>query len=183
VFVRSPIYTGQNEPVVQPIQFDHRHHVADVGIDCRYCHMTAETAASAGYPPTEVCMSCHGQVWNQSPLLATVRESYFSGKPLTWSRVHRLPDFVYFNHSIHVSKGVGCVTCHGRVDQMAAVRQVARLSMRWCVDCHRNPTPNLRPPELATDLAWAPADPEAVGRAVAAAHAVHTRTSCTTCHR
>jgi Cytochrome c7 and related cytochrome c len=183
VFARSPLYTGQHEPVAQPLQFDHRHHVGDLGIDCRYCHLGAETTASAGYPPTEVCMSCHGQIWNQSPLLAPVRESYFTGKPLTWKRVHRLPDFVYFNHSIHVNKGVGCVTCHGRVDQMAAVMQVEPISMKWCIDCHRAPESHLRPQERVTDLAWEPVDPVATGREVAEARAVHTRTSCTTCHR
>jgi hypothetical protein len=183
VLARSPLYTGQNEPVAQPLQFDHRHHVGDLGIDCRYCHLTAETAASAGYPPTEVCMSCHGQIWNQSPLLAPVRESYFTGKPLTWKRVHRLPDFVYFNHSIHVNKGVGCVTCHGRVDQMGEVMQVAPISMKWCLECHRDPESRLRPKERVTDLAWEPADPLAVGREVASTLAVHTRTSCSTCHR
>lgn len=183
IFVRSPLYTGQFVPVQQPLQFDHRHHVADTGVDCRFCHLTVETAASAGYPPTEVCMSCHAQVWNQSPLLAPVRASYFTGAALRWRRVHRLPDYVYFNHSIHLSKGVGCVTCHGRVDQMPAVMQVKSLSMAWCVDCHRDPAPHLRPQEHLTDLAWEPADALEVGRAVARDRDVHTRTSCTACHR
>jgi hypothetical protein len=183
VFVRSPLFTGQGEPIMQPLQFDHRHHVADVGIDCRYCHATVETAASAGYPATEVCMSCHGQIWNQSPLLAPVRQSYFTGQALPWKRVHELPDYVYFNHSIHVNKGVGCVTCHGRVDQMGEVMQDAPLTMEWCLDCHRDPTSRLRPREHLTDLAWTPADPAAVGRQVAQSLDVHTRTSCTACHR
>ncbi len=183
VFARSPLYTGQHEPVSQPIQFDHRHHVGDLGIDCRYCHLTVETTASAGYPPTEVCMSCHGQIWNQSPLLAPVRASYFTGAALPWRRVHVLPDFVYFDHAIHVSKGVGCVTCHGRVDQMPVVMQVAPLSMQWCIDCHRAPDSHLRPTERVADLAWEPADPAATGREIAEALSVHTRTSCTTCHR
>jgi hypothetical protein len=183
IFVRSPLYTGQLAPVPQPLQFDHRHHVADAGIDCRFCHLTVETAASAGYPPTEVCMSCHAQIWNQSPLLAPVRASYFTGAVLPWRRVHALPDFVYFNHAIHVNKGVGCVTCHGRVDQMPAVMQVAPLSMKWCLDCHRDPEPYLRPRERVTDLAWEPEDALAVGREVARDRDVHTRTSCTACHR
>jgi hypothetical protein len=183
IFVRSPLFTGQDEPVMQPLQFDHRHHVADSGIDCRFCHLTVESAASAGYPPTEVCMSCHGQIWNQSPLLAPVRASYFTGRALPWRRVHELPDFVYFNHSIHVNKGVGCVTCHGRVDQMPEVRQSAPLTMGWCLDCHRDPGPHLRPRERSTDLAWEPEDPAAVGREVALALDVHTRVSCTACHR
>jgi Cytochrome c7 and related cytochrome c len=183
IYVRSPLFTGEGEPVVQPLQFDHRHHVADAGIDCRFCHLTVETAASAGYPPTEVCMGCHSQIWNQSPLLAPVRASYFTGRALSWRRVHELPDFVYFDHSIHVNKGVGCVTCHGRVDQMPAVMQSAPLTMGWCIDCHRDPTPRLRPREHLTDLAWAPEDAAAVGREVARALDVHTRTSCTACHR
>jgi Cytochrome c7 and related cytochrome c len=183
IFVRSPLFTGQSDPIEQPLQFDHRHHVADVGIDCRFCHLTVETAASAGYPPTEVCMSCHGQIWNQSPLLAPVRASYFTGRALPWRRVHQLPDFVYFNHSIHVNKGVGCVTCHGRVDQMPEVLQSAPLTMSWCLECHRDPAPRLRPLQHLTDLAWTPADPAAVGREVAQALDVHTRTSCTACHR
>ncbi len=183
VFVRSPLFTRQAEPVEQPIQFDHRHHVADLGIDCRHCHLTAETGASAGYPATEVCMGCHSQIWSKSELLAPVRESWFSGQPLTWRRVHQLPDFVYFNHSIHVNKGVGCVTCHGRVDQMGAVTQNAPLTMDWCVECHRDPTANLRPKDHMTDMAWAPLDPKKTGQEVAESLGVHTRTSCTACHR
>jgi cytochrome c7-like protein len=183
IYVRSPLFTGQAEPIAQPIQFDHRHHVADAGIDCRYCHLTAETGASAGYPPTEVCMGCHGQIWNQSPLLASVRQSSFTGRALTWKRVNQLPDFVYFNHSIHVNKGVGCVTCHGRVDQMPEVMQSATLTMGFCVDCHRDPTPHLRPRERVTDLAWIAEDPVKTGQAIAQSLDVHTRTSCTACHR
>ena len=182
-FVRSPLFTGQLQPVTQPIQFDHRHHVGDDGIDCRYCHETVETAASAGFPATEVCMSCHAQIWNQSPLLATVRASYFTGRPLVWRRVYELPDFVYFNHSIHVNKGVGCVTCHGRVDRMPEVMKVASLSMQWCLDCHRDPAPHLRPRRFITDLAWATDEPVSVGRQVAKENHVQTRTSCTACHR
>ena len=183
IFVRSPLFTGQAAPVAQPLQFDHRHHVNDAGVDCRYCHLTAETGASAGYPPTEVCMSCHGQIWNQSPLLAPVRASSFTGHALPWRRVNRLPDYVYFNHSIHVNKGVGCVTCHGRVDQMPEVMQSATLTMSFCVDCHRDPAPHLRPRERVTELGWTAEDPVAVGREVAQALDVHARTSCTACHR
>ena len=183
IYVRSPLFTGEGEIVAQALQFDHRHHVADAGIDCRFCHLTVTTAASAGYPPTEVCMSCHSQVWSQTPLLAPVRRSYFTNTSLSWRRVNQLPDFVYFNHSIHVNKGVGCVTCHGRVDQMAEVMQGAPLTMSWCLDCHRDPAPHLRPLERVTDLAWVPEDPVGVGREVAHALDVHTRTSCTACHR
>jgi hypothetical protein len=183
VYVRSPLFTGQNEPVVQPIEFDHRHHVADDGIDCRYCHTSVDRAPSAGYPSTEICLNCHAQVWNKSPMLDPVRQSFFSDRSLEWKRVHDLPDHVYFNHSIHVNKGVGCVTCHGRVDQMAEVMRVVPLTMGWCLECHRDPVKNLRPREHITDLTWMPDDPLATGRAVAAANHVHTRLSCTTCHR
>jgi hypothetical protein len=183
VYVRSPLFTGQNEPVVQPIEFDHRHHVGDDGIDCRYCHTTVDRAPSAGYPSTEICLNCHSQVWNKSPMLDPVRQSFFTDRALEWKRVHDLPDHAYFNHAIHVNKGVGCVTCHGRVDRMAEVMRAAPLTMGWCLECHRDPIKNLRPREHITDLTWEPEDPIATGRAVAAKNQVHTRTSCTTCHR
>jgi hypothetical protein len=183
LYVRSPLHTNQFEPVSQPIEFDHRHHVADDGIDCRYCHTTVDKAASAGFPPTEICMGCHGQVWNQSPMLDPVRESYFADKSLLWNKVHDLPDFAYFNHAIHVNKGVGCVSCHGRVDLMAEVYPVSPMTMGWCLDCHRDPTPHLRPRQFITSMTWKPDDPIATGKLVAQKNAVHTRTSCTTCHR
>ena len=182
LFVRTPYFTEQDNPVQQPVEFDHRHHVADEGIDCRFCHASVETAASAGYPPTSTCMGCHAQVWNASPILEVVRRAYFSDTPVAWKRVHRLPDFVYFDHSIHVAKGVGCETCHGRVDQMAAVEQIAPLTMEWCLDCHRNPQGRIRPRERVVDMGWpsAGADEE---KALIARYDVHTRTSCTACHR
>jgi hypothetical protein len=184
VLFGSPLYTGQNDPIDQPVQFDHRHHVADDGIDCRYCHQTVETAPSAGIPAVSVCMNCHAQVWNKSPLLDLVREAYFADRPIPWVRVHRLQHFVYFNHSIHVNKGVGCVSCHGRVDQMPQVMQVAPLTMAWCLDCHRHPEPNLRPREAITNLAWQPPREHAeLGQELAERYDVKTRTSCTTCHR
>ena len=123
----------------QPVPYSHKLHAGDLGIDCRYCHTTVETAAMAAIPPTETCMNCHTRVKNQSPLLAPVRESYATGTPIPWVRVHRLPDFVFFNHSAHVNAGVSCVSCHGRVDQMIEVKQVEPLNMVWCLDCHRNP--------------------------------------------
>jgi hypothetical protein len=184
VWARVPAGTGQLEPLIQPVQFDHRHHVVDDGIDCRYCHTSVDRAASAGIPSTALCMNCHAQVWNQSPRLEPVRESYFTGQPIPWIRVHRLPDFVYFNHAIHVNKGVGCETCHGRVDQMPAIEQVAPLTMSWCLACHRDPAPNLRPLDQVTTMGWSPgADPAAQGPELMKRLNVHTRTSCTTCHR
>jgi hypothetical protein len=184
VFPRIPAGTGQAEQVGQPVQFDHRHHVQDDLIDCRYCHTTVEKAASAGIPPTELCLNCHAQVWNKSPLLDLVRASWFSNRPIEWVRVHRVPDFVYFNHSIHVNKGVGCVECHGRVDLMPTIEQVAPLTMGWCLDCHRDPNPRLRPLEEITNMTWEPeGDRVALGKELAKRYDVKPRTSCYTCHR
>ncbi len=183
-WARSPYGTGQQVQVGQPVQFDHRHHVKDDLIDCRYCHTSVDKAASAGIPPTQLCLNCHSQVWNKSPLLDLVRASWFANKPIEWVRVHKLPDFVYFNHAIHVNKGVGCVECHGRVDQMPAIEQFAPLNMGWCLDCHRDPYPRLRPLEEITSMTWKPdGDPAVVGRELAKKYDVRPRTSCWTCHR
>lgn len=186
IYVRSPLFTGQHDPVQQPVQFDHRHHVADLGIDCRFCHSSVEKGPSAGIPDTGLCLNCHSQVWNKSPLLEPVRKSFFADKPIRWERVHRLPDFVYFNHSIHVAKGVSCESCHGRVDQMAAIAKAAPLTMGWCLDCHRDPGPNLRPRDQVTQMGWKPpegTDRTALAQQLLNENHVHTRTSCTTCHR
>ena len=182
VYARVPAGNRQFEEVVQPVQFDHRHHVVDDAIDCRYCHQGVERGASAGIPSTALCMNCHAQIWNKSPKLEPVRESYFTGRPIRWVRVHQVPDFVYFDHAIHVKKGVGCETCHGRIDTMGAVYQVAPLTMGWCVDCHRDPTPNLRPAEAITSMGWAP-DRPGLGQELKKKLDVHSRTSCSTCHR
>ena len=131
--------TNQGVFVEQPIQFSHAHHVGGEGIDCRYCHTTVEESAFANIPPTKTCMNCHSQIWTDAPILEPVRASFRDNTPLHWTRVHDLPDFVYFNHSIHVKKGVGCATCHGRVDKMPLMYQQANLQMNWCLDCHRNP--------------------------------------------
>jgi cytochrome c7-like protein/class III cytochrome C family protein len=184
LYQRIPYGTGQQDLVQQPVQFDHRHHVQDDLIDCRHCHTTVERAPSAGIPATELCLNCHAQVWNKSPLLDLVRASWFSEEPIPWVRVHRLPGFVYFSHSAHVNKGVGCVECHGRVDQMAAVQQVQPLNMGWCLDCHRDPYPRLRPLEEITSMTWKPdGDPAQLGRELAKKYDVRPRTSCSTCHR
>lgn len=184
LYVRTPFAYGTGHPHEQPVQFDHRHHVKDIGLDCRFCHHSVEVADTAGIPPTQVCMGCHGQVWNRSPLLDPVRNAYFTDKPIPWKRVHNLPDFVYFNHAIHVNKGVGCVSCHGRVDEMASVYQVEDLSMAWCLNCHRNPAPMIRPKGEVTNLGWiAPEDPAVLGQKLMQEYDVHTRTSCSTCHR
>lgn len=158
-FVRSPYVTEVGVVREQPVPFSHRHHVGDIGIDCRYCHTTVADGAVAGIPPTETCMNCHSQLWKDSPLLAPVRESYRTGKPLQWTRVHDLPDFAYFNHSIHVKKGIGCKSCHGQVDNMPLMWREHSLQMRWCLDCHRNPEEHIRPPHEVFNMQWDPADP------------------------
>jgi len=183
---RSPYVTQAFVAREQPVPFSHAHHVGGIGIDCRYCHTTVETSAFAGIPPTKTCMNCHSQLFNDSPTLEPVRASFRTGEPIVWTRVHDLPDFVYFDHSIHVNKGVACVTCHGRVDRMSLVWQDSSLLMEWCVDCHRHPEAAVGPRELVTRPASWPA-PEGAP-AVSAAdlikrYDVRTRTDCSTCHR
>jgi hypothetical protein len=141
---RSSYVTEEDVVRDQPVPFSHEHHVSGLGIDCRYCHTTVEVSPFAGIPATEICMSCHSQIWKDSPMLEPVRESYRTGKPLTWTRVHDLPDFVYFDHSIHVAKGIGCESCHGRVDQMPLMRRAHSLQMNWCLDCHEHPQQHVR---------------------------------------
>ena len=184
VYVRSPWKRHQDAPVPQPVQFDHRHHVQDDGIDCVYCHSTVTSSPTAGMPSTGKCMGCHSQIWNQSILLEPVRRSWFSGTPIPWNRVTSIPDFVYFNHAIHVNKGVGCVTCHGRVDQMPAVHKVAPMTMGWCLECHRLPEPHLRPLSAITDMGWDPGgERDAIGARLAKEYGVRHITNCTGCHR
>ena len=142
---RSSYVTRQYEPRVQTPPFSHQHHVGGLGIDCRYCHTSVETSSFAGIPPTKTCMNCHAQIWTSAPMLEPVRESYRSGNSLTWVRVHDLPDFVYFDHSIHVNKGIGCQSCHGQVDNMPLMLEQNSLQMEWCLDCHRNPAKFIRP--------------------------------------
>jgi len=173
-------------PVDQPVPFSHKHHVGDDGIDCRYCHTSVEKSAFAGIPPTYTCMSCHSQIWTDSPLLEPVRQSFRTGRALEWQRVHDLPNFVYFNHSIHIKKGIGCVSCHGRVDTMPITRKVETLSMRWCLSCHRNPENQIRPREKVFDLGWTPTgNQEARGKQLVVEYHVLNRfqlTNCSTCH-
>jgi hypothetical protein len=184
VFVRTPLARGMQDPIEQPIQFDHRHHTRDEGIDCRYCHNTVDKSPSASIPPTQLCLNCHSQIWNKSPLLEPVRQSFIQNKPIEWRRVNKVPEFVFFNHSIHVNKGVGCVSCHGRVDQMPAVEKAETLTMGFCIDCHKHPEKNLRPVSEVVNMEWKPeGDPEESGKVLAEENHVHTRTSCTTCHR
>jgi hypothetical protein len=146
---RSPYYTYAGVARMQPVPFSHQHHVAGLGIDCRYCHTSVETSGFAGIPPTKTCMNCHSQIWTNAPMLEPVRESYRTGNSLVWTRVNRLPDFVYFDHSIHVNKGVGCNSCHGPVDKMPLMFNYASLQMEWCLNCHRAPEKFLRPHKVA----------------------------------
>lgn len=138
----------------QPVPFSHQHHVGGLGLDCRYCHTTVEKSEHAGLPATHVCMTCHSQVWTGAPVLAPVRESLATGRPLAWNRVARLPDYVYFNHAIHIARGVPCVTCHGRVDELPLMAREKPFQMQWCLDCHRDPAPALRPPSEVTRMDW-----------------------------
>jgi Cytochrome c7 and related cytochrome c len=187
-FIRSDYVTGVGVFRDQPVQFSHQHHVSGLGIDCRYCHTSVEKSSFAGIPQTEICMNCHSQIWTHSPMLEPVRESYRSGKPIdksiSWVRVHNLADFVYFDHSIHVAKGVGCVTCHGRVDRMPLTTQVASLHMEWCLECHRYPERYVRPRDKVFDMEWEPEDQMSLGiRLVEQYQIRQNNTSCSVCHR
>lgn len=182
--MRSDLVTAANANVDQPVQFSHAHHVGGIGIDCRYCHTSVDQAASASIPPTETCMNCHSQVWLDSPYLEPVRESYRTGASLEWIRVHDLPDFVYFNHAIHVKKGMGCETCHGRIDQMPGLYQVNTLQMEWCLDCHRAPEKYVRPREAVFTMGYQPDGNQLdVGRELVHEYGIQSLTSCSTCHR
>jgi len=184
---RSTYNTQANVPREQPVQFSHKHHVGDEGIDCRYCHTSVENAAFAGIPPTKTCMNCHSQIFANSPYLEPVRESWRTDRPIKWTRVHDLPDFVYFNHSIHVKKGVGCATCHGRIDQMPLTYQAESLQMEWCLACHREPERFVRPRERVFDMEWQhPSNQIEEGRKLVQEfkiRAPNVLTSCNTCHR
>jgi hypothetical protein len=185
LYVRSAYNTNQFVPWDQPVEFDHRHHVRDDGIECMYCHSSADRSPHAGVPPTAVCMGCHTQIWNQSPLLEVVRRSYFSGRPINWKRVHDLPDFVYFDHSVHISRGIDCVNCHGDVDEMPRVQQVQPLTMGWCLDCHRrsqSTTPPTPPRLTPPDNAWS-ASMDMFFKTIARNREVASLTTCTACHR
>ena len=176
-----------DDPVEQPVPFSHQHHVRDDGIDCRYCHTSVETSAVAGIPPLATCMTCHSQLFTDAPPLAPLMNAYRGGPALQWNRVHDLPDFVYFDHSIHVAKGVGCTTCHGPIDRMPLVRRVASLEMQWCLDCHRAPERFLRPRDHVFDVDWRPL-PDQLERGARLRKAYGLRstrelTDCSTCHR
>jgi Cytochrome c7 and related cytochrome c len=183
----SGYHTRQDDFIEQPIQFSHAHHAGGMGIDCRYCHTSVEDSAFANVPPTKTCMNCHSQIWSDSPMLEPVRSSFRSGEALRWTRVHDLPDFVYFNHSIHVRQGVGCATCHGPVDRMPLVYQYASLQMEWCLECHREPERFVRPRDQVFNMEWQPpADDPGLGARLVKDYGianVEHLTSCSICHR
>jgi hypothetical protein len=204
---RSSYFTGRYETVSQPVQFSHLHHVGQLGIDCRYCHTSVEESGFANVPPTKTCMNCHQQMWVGAgvadagyPGLNLVRESYKSGESVQWNRVHNVPHYAYFNHSIHVAKGVGCTECHGRIDQMHQVYQTQTLLMEWCLSCHKNPEPHLRPKSEVTSMTWTPETPTTnpktgelyptkqseLGKMLKEEYQIRDRmvlTNCSMCHR
>jgi hypothetical protein len=181
---RSEYITEIGVAKVQPVQFSHRHHAGQLGIHCAYCHSSVEVSSFAGIPPTHTCMSCHSQIWINSPTLEPVRESYRSGRSIEWIRVHDLPDFVYFNHSIHINKGIGCASCHGRVDQMPQIYKAESLQMQWCLDCHRQPERHIRPRDKIYDMAYQPPEDQMeLGRRLVAEYKVQKLLDCYTCHR
>lgn len=183
----SPYTTRVDVPLSQPVPFSHKHHVGDDGIDCRYCHTSVETSSFAGLPSTQICMSCHSQLWTEAPVLAPVRASLTTNRPLAWNRVNDLPDFTYFNHSIHIAKGVGCSTCHGELDRMPLTWRTQTLYMKWCLDCHRAPHEYVRPQAEIYNLHWRPPfDQAEKGRLLVRQNQIDTSgrlTNCSTCHR
>ncbi len=181
---RSSYVTETNVARAQPVPFSHKQHVGDNGIDCRYCHTSVQESSFAGIPPTQTCMNCHSQIWADSPVLEPVRASFRSGESIRWTRVHNLPGFVYFDHGIHVKKGVGCTTCHGQVDQMPLMWREHSLYMEWCLECHRAPEQFVRPREFVFSVSWRPpADLLAQGQQLVEKYKIERLTSCSVCHR
>ena len=181
----SPWTTLEMIPIKQPVPFSHKHHVFGLGLDCRYCHTDVEKSAFAGLPPTETCMTCHSQIWKQAPMLAPVRQSLADDSRLTWNRVNRTPDFVFFDHSVHVNHGIGCATCHGQLDQMPLTWKSHSLYMKWCLDCHRAPEKYIRPRDEVFSMRWTATNQIALGKKLVADYHVHTEqlTDCSMCHR
>lgn len=182
--VRSPYEMLQQSPREQPVAFSHKHHVGDLGIDCRYCHVSVEVSSFGDLPPTATCMHCHSQLWAASPALAPVRDSYRTDRSIQWTRIYELPDFVYFDHSVHVNKGIGCSTCHGRVDQMPLTWAYAPLTMSWCLDCHRNPQQYVRPQSQVFNMSYKPPINQLeFGARLVREYHIRSLTSCSYCHR
>ena len=184
---RSSYMTGVGVAPEQPVPFSHKHHSGELGIDCRYCHQSVEKLASAGIPPTWTCMTCHSQIWTGAPMLQPVRSSLADNKPLEWTRVNRLPDYVYFNHSIHIGKGVGCSTCHGDMTSMQLTSRANAFEMGFCLNCHRNPEKYIRPKSEIFNMTWSPpGDQDKIGAALVAKYHIgqpEKLTDCSICHR
>jgi hypothetical protein len=182
---RSRYNTQVSLTPTQPVPFSHQHHVSGLGIDCRYCHDSVETASNAGMPPTHTCMTCHSQIWTNAQLLEPVRASFATGVPLKWQNVYTLPDYVYFDHSVHVANGVGCTECHGPIGNMPLTRKATTLYMGWCLDCHRNPAPHLRPLEAVFDPHWQRSASTPSGEELMKRYHIHPAnlTDCSVCHR
>jgi hypothetical protein len=181
----APWTTREMTPIPQAIPFSHKHHVYGLGLDCRYCHTSVEDSSFAGIPPTETCMTCHSQVWKDAPMLAPLRESLANHERLVWNRVNDTPDFVFFNHSVHINHGIGCSTCHGQMDQMPLTWKSHTLFMKWCLECHRQPEKFIRPRDQVFNLAWTATNQLALGRELVQRYAVHTAqlSDCSMCHR
>jgi hypothetical protein len=184
IYFSYPTVIDTGYSPTQPVPYSHKLHAGDLGIDCYYCHSTVSKAAFAAVPATATCMNCHAKVRTDSPRLEKVRQSYASGQPIPWVKIHSLPDYVYFNHQAHLSAGVSCISCHGRIDQMTEVKQAKPLNMGFCLECHRNPAANLRPAEYVTKLDWQPErNPAEYGRELIAAKHINPPTNCSGCHR
>jgi len=182
---RSAYVTSTDQAPHQPVPFSHRHHAGELGIDCRYCHADVEKGPKAGLPPTATCMTCHSQIWTNAAMLAPIRNSLVNHTPIRWTRVAKLPDYVFFRHDVHIAKGVGCVSCHGRIDTMPLTYRAKAFTMEFCLDCHRDPIPHLRPADRITDITWQPAKGDTRSNEIAV-HAdirVGELTHCYVCHR
>jgi hypothetical protein len=184
VLYKGPYVNEQSVIREQPVPFSHQHHTRQLGIDCRYCHTSAETSSFAGIPPIKTCMTCHSQIWSDSPMLEPVRNAYKTGQPIPWVRVNSLPDFVYFDHSIHVAKGVGCTTCHGPVGDMPLTWRAKSLQMKWCLECHRDPAKFVRAKDQVFSIDWEkPKNQKEVGEKFVLENHIKSKTDCYACHR
>lgn len=183
---RAPYNTKVDVPLDQPVPFSHQHHVAELGLDCTFCHTSVETSSKAGLPPTQTCMSCHSQIWTNSPLLDPVRQSWTTGEPIRWNLVNSVPDFVYFDHSIHIAKGIGCTECHGPVHEMQITYKAKPFTMAWCLDCHRRPEQFIRPKDQVMNIGYVhPANQLEMGRTLVEQYKINVKqlTDCSICHR
>jgi hypothetical protein len=184
-YYATPKYLRVGYSPIQPVPFPHSVHVDQLGMDCRYCHSAVEQSWYSNVPASSTCMNCHNQVLKEDPRLEPIRESAATGKPVEWVQVHKVPDYVYFNHSVHVNRGISCVHCHGEINKMEEVYHAKPFSMTFCLDCHRNPDPNLRPPEKVTDLSWNPHEnlPKDWGAKAKKEWKVNASQNCSACHR